>query len=296
MDFATSLGVTMFHDMGGLVGLQPYQYALDLWRQKNLKVRVRPWFWSGDDNGVSEAEARILNNYNMVGDDVWRQLGVGERINTSTTDPVNIDGWLFAAQHGWMVTQHSLSPQEVAFHISAYQSVDAQVGPIIGALRWSLCHVNPITDAQIQAVKNLGIGLNIQGTPYTSVASATPAGPPFRKLLDAGIPCGGGSDGTNVGPFNPWLMMSYMTTAKNNTGTVVNDPTQTITRMEALRMYTLGSSYLSWDDDTLGSIEVGKLADLAVLSDDPLTVSDAEFKKLRSVLTLQAGEIVHSAS
>jgi predicted amidohydrolase YtcJ len=156
MDFATSLGVTMFHDMGGLVGLQPYQYALDLWRQKNLKVRVRPWFWSGDDNGVSEAEARILNNHNMLGDDVWRQLGVGERINTSTTDPVNIDGWLFAAQHGWMVTQHSLSPQEVA-HISAYQNVDAQVGPIIGALRWSLCHVNPITDAQIQAVKNLGI-------------------------------------------------------------------------------------------------------------------------------------------
>ena len=153
MDFAASLGVTMFHDMGGLIGLQPYQYALDLWRQKNLKVRVRPWFWSGDDSGVSEAEARILNNYNMVGDDVWRQLGVGERINTSTTDPVNIDGWLFAAQHGWMVTQHSLSPQEVAFHISGYQSVDAQVGPIIGALRWSLCHVNPITDAQIQAVE-----------------------------------------------------------------------------------------------------------------------------------------------
>jgi len=88
-------------------------------------------------------------------------------------------------------------------------------------------------------------------------------------------------------------MMYYMTTAKNNAGSVING-TQTITRMEALRMYTLGSAYLSWDDDKLGSIEVGKLADLAVLSGDPLTASDTEFKKLRSVLTLQGGEMVHS--
>jgi predicted amidohydrolase YtcJ len=244
---------------------------------------------------MNVAEARITNDYDMMGDDVWRQLGVGERVCTSTTDLRNPQTWLFAAQQGWMVTQHSLTPQEVAFHISAYQSSDAQVGPIIGALRWSLCHVNPITDAQIQAVKALGIGLNIQGTPYTSVGGTAPAGPPFRKLLDAGIPCGGGSDATNVAAFNPWLMMFYMTTAKNNAGTVING-TQTITRMEALRMYTLGSAYLSWDDDKLGSIEMGKLADLAVLSDDPLTVSDADFKKLRSVLTLQAGQIVYSAS
>jgi predicted amidohydrolase YtcJ len=182
MDFATSLGITMFHDHGGLSGLQPYQYALNLWRQKQLKVRVRPWFWSGDDDGVSVAETRISNDYNMVGDDVWRQLGVGERINTSTTNPLNTDAWVFAAQHGWMVTQHSLTAAEVAFHISAYQAADMEAGPIIGALRWSLCHVNPITDAQIQAVKDLGIGLNIQGTPYTSAAGAAPSGPPCLGL------------------------------------------------------------------------------------------------------------------
>ena len=85
MDFAASLGLTMFHDHGGLSGLQPYQYALNLWREKKLKVRVRPWFWSGDDDGVSVAETRISNDYDVVGDDVWRQLGVGEPINPSTT-------------------------------------------------------------------------------------------------------------------------------------------------------------------------------------------------------------------
>jgi hypothetical protein len=80
------------------------------------------------------AEARVTNDYDMMGDDVWRQLGIGERVCTSTTDPQNPKTWLFAAQQGWMVTQHSLTPQEVAFHISAYQSIDAQVGHgIIGA-------------------------------------------------------------------------------------------------------------------------------------------------------------------
>lgn len=292
MDFASSLGVTMVQDHGGLSGLDPYKYALNLWREGELKVRVRPWFWSGDDAGVSVAETRILNDFNQVGDDVWRQLGVGERINTSTTNPLNADAWNFAAQHGWMVTQHSLTPAEVAFHISAYQAA-AAFGPI-GELRWSLCHVNPITDDQIQAVKALGIGLNIQGTPYTSAAGAAPNGPPFRKLLDAGIPCGGGSDATNVAAFNPWLMMYYMTTAKNNAGVVINAD-QTITRIEALKMYTLGSAYLSFDDDEFGSFEVGKIADLAVLSDDPLTASDDRFRKIGSVLTMQGGKIVHGA-
>lgn len=293
MDFAASLGITMFHDHGGLSGLDPYRYALNLWREDALKVRVRPWLWSGDDSGVSVAETRIVNNFNRVGDDVWRQLGVGERINTSTTNPLNADAWTFAAQHGWMVTQHSLTPAEIAFHIAAYQAA-AAAGPI-GALRWSLCHVNPITDAQIQAVKELGIALNIQGTSYTSAGGAAPSGPPFRRLLDAGIPCGGGSDATNVAAFNPWLMMYYMTTAKNNAGVVINGD-QAITRLEALRMYTKGSAYLSWDDDKLGSIEPGKLADLVVVSDDPLSVSDDKFRKLRSVLTLQAGRIVHGAA
>src|SRR5882672_1711458 len=58
------------------------------------------------------------------------------------------------------------------------------------------------------------------------------------------------------------------------------------------RMYTLGSAFHSFDEDKLGSIELGKLADLAVLSDDPLSVSDDKLKRLRSVLTLQAGRIV----
>ena len=277
MDFASSLGLTMVHDHGGLSGLAPYQYALNLWRQGNLKVRQRPFFWSGDDPGFSVEQARIVNNFNRLGDDFWRINGVGERLNTSTTNPGFVDACVFAAANGWTLTQHSSTVAEIEFHISAYQAA-ATAGPI-DKFRWSLCHVNNITDAMIQAVVNLGIGVNIQGTSYTSAGGATPSGPPFRKLLDAGIPAGGGSDATNVAALNPWLMMYYMTTGKNNAGAVINAE-QTISRLEALRLYTIGSAYLSFDDDKLGTIEKGKLADLVVLSDDPLTVSDDRLRKI----------------
>jgi predicted amidohydrolase YtcJ len=295
MDFAVSIGLTMVSDMGGAgpgpltEGLFSYRFALELWRQGKLKVRQRPFMFSSDDPGVSVAQTRIVNDLVRVGDDVWRTNGIGERINNNTTNPANIDAWKLAAANGWTVTQHSLTSAEVDFHISGYQQA-AAAGPI-AALRWSLCHVNPITDAQIAAVKALGIGLNLQAWNYTSNA---PAGPPWRKLLDAGIPCGGGSDATNVGALNPWLMMYYMTTMKNNAGVDATPANQQITRLEALRMYTTGSAYLSFDDDRLGSIETGKLADLVVLNDNPLTVSDDQFRKLRSVLTMQAGKVVHS--
>jgi predicted amidohydrolase YtcJ len=291
-DFAASIGLTGIHDHGGLSGLAPYNYALTLWRQGNLKVRQRLFLWSGDDTGFTIEQTRIVSDLIRLGDDLFRLNGVGERLNTSTTNTGFVDACKFAASNGWTLTQHSLTSAEVAFHISAYQAA-AGVGAI-DKFRWSLCHVNPITDAQIQTVKAMGIGVNIQGTSYTSGAGANASGPPFRKLLDAGIPCGGGSDATNVAALNPWLMMFFMTTGKNNAGVGINGDQQ-ISRLEALRMYTSGSAFLSFDDDRLGTIETGKLADLVVLNDNPLTVSDEQFKKLHSVLTLQAGKTVYSA-
>ena len=60
-------------------------------------------------------------------------------------------------------------------------------------------------------------------------------------------------------------------------------------------MYTIGGAFHSFDEDRLGSLEEGKLADLVVLSDDPLSVSNDKLKRLHSVLTMQAGRIVHQS-
>ena len=291
-DFASSLGLTMVTDMG-LAGaavdfIEGYRYAMNLWRQGKLKVRLRSYLNSSFDSGFTVAQGVVDGSFKRIGDDVFRTNGIGERVNSSTTNPGYIDLVKHAASKGWMVTQHSLTSAEIDFHISAYQA--AKTVADIGTLRWTLDHVNPISDAQIAQVKDLGIGLRLQGWNYTSAA---PSGPPWRKLLDAGIPLSAGTDSTNVGALNPWLMMYYMTTMLNNAGVAATPAGQQITRLEALRMYTIGGAFHSFDEDKLGSLEAGKLADLAVLSDDPLGVSADRLRRIRSTLTLQAGRIVH---
>jgi predicted amidohydrolase YtcJ len=165
MDFAASLGLTMVTDMGtagaAVTGIPGFDYALNLWRQGNLDVRQRIFFNSSEDPGFTVGQAKIVNDLNRLGDNAFRLNGVGERLNSSTTNQGFVDMCEFTAQNGWTLTQHSLTSTEIDFHISAYQAA-AEVGPI-DKLRWSLCHVNPITDTQIQAVQALGIALNLQG-------------------------------------------------------------------------------------------------------------------------------------
>jgi predicted amidohydrolase YtcJ len=294
MDFAASVGVTMVHDAGqsaftfDTLAAQ-YQYAVTLWQQGKLTVRHRLYFNTGNDTGISAMQGRIINNIIRMGDDLWRLNGVGESMLTPRTSPLFIDGCKYAAANGWTLTTHSLLVAENQFQVAAFQAANAEHA--IRDLRWSLAHVNSITPDLVQALIAMGAAVTLEGWQYTS----TSGGPPYRLLFDSGIHMGGGTDSANVGPFNPWLMIYYMTTGKNNAGTVIN-PGQQLTRLEALKTYTSGSAWLSFDDDKLGTIETGKLADLAVLSADPLTVSDDGLKKIHSVLTLQAGKVVHSSS
>ena len=311
IDFSSGLGMTMVHEVGGnggfagnptlFVDLHPYDQAMQLWNQGNLNMRMRIFLYSDFDTGFGVAHDRIVSNFVRTGDDVFRMLGVGERVNVSTTDPGFIGHCIFAASQAWTVQQHSSTQDEISLHLSAFQQANAQ-NPIED-LRWSLTHVNTITDAQIQALIAMGTGVTIQGTAYTSgTPTGGSSGTPFRAILDqmgaAGIPVGRGSDATNVGPLNPWLMMYFMITGKNNAGVVINTvpaTPQSCTRLEALRMYTIGSAYFSFDDDRLGSIEPGKFADIAVLSDNPLAVTEDQFKRIHSVLTMQGGKIVYTA-
>ena len=136
------------------------------------------------------------------------------------------------------------------------------------------------------------IGLNIQGYGYIRAAGAQ-SGPPFRSLVASGIPLGAGTDATVVGPMDPWLMMSFMTTGTNNAGQFSGIAGPQISRLQALRMYTSGSAYLSFDDDKMGTHEPGKLADLAVLSDNPLYADEQTFRRMTSSLTLVGGKVVN---
>ena len=99
-------------------------------------------------------------------------------------------------------------------------------------------------------------------------------------------------DGGHIATLNPWVTIYFAVTGRNGLGELVN-PGQQITRKEALRLFTRGNAYQMSMEDKLGSIEVGKLADLVVLDRDYLAVSDEDLKKIRSVLTIVDGKIIH---
>src|SRR4029077_16621278 len=119
-------------------------------------------------------------------------------------------------------------------------------------------------------------------------------GAQFRTIVDHGIQTGIHGDGVHIAPLNPWLQMYFATTGVNSLGDRVNGDQQ-ISRQEALRLFTRGNSWFLRMEDKIGSIEPGKLADLAVLDRDYFAVPDAEIRKIRSVLTVVDGKIVHDS-
>ena len=108
----------------------------------------------------------------------------------------------------------------------------------------------------------------------------------------SGIHAGMSSDGMQIAPMNPWLHMYYATTGLNARRVLIN-PNQQITRQEVLSLYTRQNGWFLREEDQLGSIEEGKLADLVVLNSDYFAVSNDDLKKIRSVLTVVGGDVVY---
>jgi predicted amidohydrolase YtcJ len=113
---------------------------------------------------------------------------------------------------------------------------------------------------------------------------------PLRSLLDAGVKVSLATDNVPVSPFLPiWQAVarrSYQTKEQVAPG-------EALSRADALRCATANGAYLTFDEDKKGSLEVGKLADVAVLSADPLATEESSIAEIRSLMTMVGGRIVH---
>ena len=319
MTYLNSLGLTTSSDMGAFAlpgspdledaaaadtveSLNPwtmYDAFRALHRENKLTHRLRIFFLSQDTRpDVPLLKKRLLNAFPDFGDDMMKISGVGEfatvwRFQGGAT-PTNYEAALqLLAKQGWAFQQHTLSLNEDQFTTATFEKVNA-VTPIAN-LRWSIAHVPKIDRPTLDRLKAMGAGVALHGWLYLG---GTPqnGGPPYRTILDSGVHAGAGSDAAAVSVFDPWLIIYYMVTGKNSAGELIN-PGQQITRMEALRLYTAENGWYTHEEDQLGTIEAGKLGDLAVLSDDffdAKKVSDEGIKKLRSVLTVVGGQVVHN--
>ena len=114
---------------------------------------------------------------------------------------------------------------------------------------------------------------------------------PVRLYLDAGLPVSSGTDAPVV-PYPPLWTLYHFITRDTITGGVLGAD-QRVSREDALRMATMGNAWLTMEEKEKGSIEPGKLADLVVLSDDPLTAPEARIRDATVLLTIVGGAIVH---
>jgi hypothetical protein len=302
LTYGLSLGVTAHLDQGAFQltntpndgAAHEDNYAmhvpfLALHAEGKLPARLRINFLHQDATpDLPTLRDRINNTFKFFGDDMIRTGGIGEFIAGPKAfgEAVRL-----LARAGWRAEVHSLTKNDFEQEIQDYEAAHKESS--ITELRWVIAHVPFITPPWVNRLKALGGGLSLTSWRYLA---GTPEnnGPPFRMIVDSGIPAGMSSDGMQIAPMNPWLHMYYATTGFNARQVLINDGQQ-IKRQEVLKLYTANNGWFLREEDELGSIESGKLADMAVLSDDYFTVPDEQLKRIRSVLTVVAGQIVHDA-
>jgi predicted amidohydrolase YtcJ len=313
LSYAASLGLTTHLDQGGFPGTgtaadgaahfdryRGYDALLALHGEGKLTQRIRVNFLHMEtDPATPELAARLANVFPHFGDDMLKVVGIGEFTAGASPiiaepNPAWINGTRRVAEAGWRNENHSLTPGDYRVIIDDWVEVAREV-PKLRELRWVVAHVPFITREYADKLKALGGGASVLGGWRYISGTAQQNGPPFRLLMDSGIPMGMSSDGMQISPMNPWLGLYYVVTGKNARGELINAG-QTLTRAEGLRLYTASNGWFLREEDVLGSLEPGKYADVAVLSADYFdsrAVSDDAIKKLGSVLTIVGGKIVH---
>jgi len=172
----------------------------------------------------------------------------------------------------------------------------------IGAQRWILGHINVLSEDDVGRIRDLGLVVTTHTNRYVYKeghllqerlgAARADDIVPLRRLLDAGVHVSFATDNVPISLWHPvWQAVARESLY---TGETIA-PRQRLTREEALRCATAEGAWLSFEEDDKGTIEPGKLADFAVLSDDPLACPEAALRDITAVLTVVGGRIVYEA-
>ena len=204
-------------------------------------------------------------------------------------------------ENRWPFRLHATYDETISRALKIYEEVNLEV-PFDG-LHWFFDHCETISDRNIERVRALGGGIAVQdrmafqGEYFVDRYGAKQAQrtPPIRRMLELGVPVGAGTDATRVSSYNPFVSLFWLITGKTVGGTVLYPEGNRLDRLEALRLYTIGSSWFSSEEGKKGSLAPGQLADLSVLSADYFSIPAEQIKHLESVLTIVGGRVVFGA-
>ena len=306
------LGLTGVSDPGGFnLTAESYRPLFRVWRERELTVRVvYSLFAQRRGKELEDIQAMTQMLPMGFGDDWLRFNGIGENItwglyNNDTPTEAQKQQYYelakWAASRGMTLTQHWNNNKSVHHLLDVIERVNKEVP--IAQLRWSVVHLNDATPENLARMKALGLGWLMQNAMYFQGEAflrergneAMRLTPPIKTALNLGLTVGGGTDAHRVMSYNPFVSLQWMLDGRTVGGTATRDLDETPSREEALRLYTLGSTWFTHDESRRGSLGAGKLADLAVLAQDYMTMPVGEIGSLTSLLTMVGGRIVYAA-
>jgi len=305
------LGMTGVSDpCGNNVTPETYDAINKVWRDRQLTVRVAYTICGFNPPHEVEEYQKYLGLMPMgFGDDMMHFNGIGEQVvwainNVEKPNAADLERFYqiakWAAGRGYGLTFHCGTDAAVDAILKVFERVDSEVS--IKNLRWSIAHLNDASPASLRRMKALGMGWTMQDAMYfsgeeterRSGAEAAKRMPPVETAREIGVPVGAGTDAHRVAPYSPFTALQWALDGKTVGGKAVRGPEETPSRANALRAYTQGSAWFSHDDDKRGALEPGKLADLAVLTKDYMTIPVEQIGALESVLTMVGGKIVYA--
>ena len=318
--YFNSIGLTAAYDPAGN-GIKPESYER-LWALKEdegLTLRVFHTFARGIVPTTPEEARGFVEEIRAArpfqGDNMLDMISVGENYYvpfhrddvpgpiTPTAEAIANGRSILmaAAEGGWSVQTHIVNPSTIDMFLDVVEEVN-EVFPM-RQLRWAITHGDRIERPQVDRLRYLGMNVQIRSisTIYQPrrVAIIEELGEPalhipaLRMLQDSGIAWGLGTDGTKASQINPFVTLWWAVT-----GLALNGETvlvETLTREEALIAHTRSNAYLLFQENNIGSIRPGLLADMLVLDRDYLTVPESEIRQIQPIATIVGGRVVSGA-
>ena len=305
-------GLTSTGETFGIgVAESDYQVLYELWRRRGMSVRVGAHF---PTMNFEHAQRWLDYPAAGFGDDMLLLNGLGE-------------GVLNAMGDGYIPKQFPIAPEaktelqkivaagarnqvSFQFHATIETTMNAMLDALeaahaqtpIDKLRINFLHAEQITPSIIARMKKLGMGVQMQnrqslGSELMKANWGERANdiPPVKTVINSGLPFAGGTDGTTSSSYRPFISIGWLVSGKNWRGDLVR-PTERLTREEALRAYTRGSAWFTWEENRKGAITPGMLADFIVLDRDYLTVNEDDIRFIKPVLTAVGGKVVYDAA
>ncbi|WP_447040885.1 amidohydrolase [Streptomyces sp. DSM 118878] len=315
-------GLTSAVDAAGGFQNFPDNYAtvMDLAASGELSLRIAYHLFP-QTAGQELADLKRWTEMVKPGDgDEWLRLnGAGENLTWAAADFENFSeprpelaaGYeaefesavRLLMENGWGFRLHATYDETIRRDLAVFEKLAAE-GFFPGGNRWLFDHAETVSAGSLDRIAALGGALSVQnrmsfqGTAFRDRYGAEAAAhtPPVRAMLDRGLTVAAGTDATRVSSYNPWVALHWLVTGRTVGGTALSPAGTSIDRETALGLYTRGGAELTGEQDVKGILREGFYGDLAILSDDYLTVPEAVIPDIEAVLTVVGGRIVHACA